>query len=63
LWYAAVEAFKHNPIWGTTYSERESLNIELFKEGKVDEWTSTVPRGHAHSQYFEAIASNGTLGI
>lgn len=29
----------------------------------MDEWTSTVPRGHAHSQYFEAIASNGTLGI
>ncbi len=22
-----------------------------------------MPRGHAHSQYFEAIASNGTLGI
>ncbi|ENM5798146.1 O-antigen ligase family protein, partial [Vibrio mimicus] len=63
LWYAAVEAFKRNPILGTTYSERESLNIELFKDGKVDEWTSTVPRGHAHSQYFEAIASNGTLGI
>ncbi|TQQ49952.1 O-antigen ligase family protein [Vibrio cholerae] len=63
LWYAALEAFKRNPILGTTYSERESLNIELFKEGKVDEWTSTVPRGHAHSQYFEAIASNGTLGI
>ncbi|EGQ9836784.1 O-antigen ligase family protein [Vibrio cholerae] len=63
LWYAALEAFKRNPILGTTYSERESLNIELFKEGKVDEWTSTVPRGHAHSQYFEAIASNGTFGI
>ncbi|MBJ6906123.1 O-antigen ligase family protein [Vibrio cholerae] len=63
LWYAALEAFKRNPILGTTYSERESLNIELFKEGKVDEWTSTVPRGHAHSQYFEAIASNGSLGI
>ncbi|MEG7559677.1 O-antigen ligase family protein [Vibrio cholerae] len=63
LWYAALEAFKRNPILGTTYSERESLNIELFKEGKVDEWTSTVPRGHAHSQYFEALASNGTFGI
>ncbi|EHY0935648.1 polymerase [Vibrio cholerae] len=63
LWYAALEALKRNPIFGTTYSERESLNIKLFKEGKVDEWTSTVPRGHAHSQYFEAIASNGTLGI
>ncbi|MCX9574646.1 O-antigen ligase family protein [Vibrio cholerae] len=63
LWYAALEAFKRNQILGTTYSERESLNIELFKEGKVDEWTSTVPRGHAHSQYFEAIASNGSLGI
>ncbi|KQB01588.1 polymerase [Vibrio metoecus] len=63
LWYAALEAFKRNPIFGTTYSERESLNIELFKEGKVDKWTSTVPRGHAHSQYFETIASNGSLGI
>ncbi|GHX27063.1 polymerase [Vibrio cholerae] len=63
LWYAALEALKRNPIFGTTYSERESLNIKLFKEGKVDEWTSTVPRGHAHSQYFEAIASNGTFGI
>ncbi|EPH6366702.1 O-antigen ligase family protein [Vibrio cholerae] len=63
LWYAAVEAFKQNPIFGSTHKEREILNVELFKEGKINEWTSGVSRGHAHSQYFETLASNGVLGI
>lgn len=31
------------------YLERESLNIEFFKEGKVDEWMSMVFRGYVYS--------------
>lgn len=63
LWEAAIEAFKKSPIIGLNYKEREILNQKLYKEHRVDKWVTTVQRGHAHNQYFEMIASNGTLGV
>ena len=62
-WFGAVEAFKQSPIFGLSFSERRELNHQLFLEGKIEERASQVQRGHAHSQYFELIASNGILGI
>ena len=63
FWFGAIEAFKKNPIFGLTFSERRQLNHQLFLEGKMGEQASKIQRGHAHSQYFELVASNGILGI
>ncbi|MDE1338751.1 O-antigen ligase family protein [Vibrio aestuarianus] len=63
LWKAATEAFKQSPFIGLPYDEREALNKQLYAEGKVNEYTRNLTRGHAHSQYFEMLASNGILGI
>ncbi|NGZ67834.1 O-antigen ligase family protein [Vibrio aestuarianus subsp. cardii] len=63
LWKAATEAFKQSPFIGLPYDEREALNKQLYAEGKVNEYTRDLNRGHAHSQYFEMLASNGILGI
>ncbi|MFY2509952.1 O-antigen ligase family protein [Vibrio pectenicida] len=63
LWRASIEAFKVSPIIGLTYSERETLNKELNKKSIISDWATYVKRGHAHSQYFEQIASGGILGI
>lgn len=63
LWYASIEAFKANPIYGLSHDEREELNQRLHQEGKVNSWVTTVSRGHAHSQYFEMLASNGIFSF
>lgn len=62
-WQAAFEAFKTSPLIGLPYTKREELNHKLYLDGKISEGASTVTRGHAHSQYFEMLASNGVLGI
>jgi O-antigen ligase len=46
-----------------THSEREILNKQLAKEKTITDWAASVPRGHAHSQYFDLLASGGILGI
>ena len=63
LWRAAVEAFKERPLIGLTHLEREALNKELAKQGVINDWAAEVKRGHAHSQYFDQLASGGLLGI
>lgn len=63
LWLAATEAFKERPLIGLTYDERETLNHELVDSGVVTEWVLGVSRGHAHSQYFEALATGGVIGV
>ncbi|MFN3018100.1 O-antigen ligase family protein [Vibrio coralliilyticus] len=63
LWTAALEAFKERPFIGLTHPEREALNKQLAQENIVNEWTANVPRGHAHSQYFDMLASGGLLGV
>ncbi|MBF4260013.1 O-antigen ligase family protein, partial [Vibrio anguillarum] len=51
LWRAATEAFMQSPLIGLPYDERETLNKQLYAEGKVNEYTRDLNRGHAHSQY------------
>lgn len=63
LWIAASEAFKESPWFGLTYPEREKLNSLLVSENKVVPWVEVVSRGHAHSQYFETLATGGIVGI
>ncbi|AXN32105.1 O-antigen ligase family protein [Vibrio coralliilyticus] len=63
LWTAALEAFKERPLIGLTHPERESLNKQLAKEKIINDWASSIPRGHAHSQYFDMLASGGLLGV
>ena len=63
LWVGAFEAFRASPLVGLTYPERELLNAELVQAGVLTEWVNGVERGHAHSQYFEALASGGLLGL
>ncbi|WP_099608988.1 O-antigen ligase family protein [Vibrio coralliilyticus] len=63
LWTAALEAFKESPLIGLTHPERESLNKKLAKEKIINNWASNIPRGHAHSQYFDMLASGGLLGV
>lgn len=63
LWIAAIEALKENPLIGITYPERESLNLTLIEKEKVSPWVGTINRGHAHSQYFETLATGGIIGF
>nr|WP_269808595.1 O-antigen ligase family protein [Enterovibrio nigricans] len=63
LWYASIEALKANPIYGLSHGDRETLNQHLYQKGKVSYWVTGVSRGHAHSQYFEMLASNGLFSI
>lgn len=63
LWTAAVEAYKARPSVGLTYPEREAQIDSLVAEGVLTEWMLGINRGHAHSQYFEVLATGGTLGI
>ncbi|QOU29767.1 O-antigen ligase family protein [Vibrio coralliilyticus] len=63
LWKASVEAFKESPITGLTYPERMVLNKKLAEDRAINQWTANVKRGHAHSQYFEQLASGGILGV
>jgi O-antigen ligase len=63
LWTAALEAFKERPLIGLTHPEREALNRQLAQENIINEWAANVPRGHAHNQYFDMLASGGLLGV
>lgn len=63
LWAAAIEAYKESPIIGLSYQEREALNKKLYDEGKINDYVRDLPRGHAHSQYFEMLASTGSLSF
>ncbi|MGD8234200.1 O-antigen ligase family protein [Vibrio sp. TRT 1302] len=63
LWKAASYAFASAPLTGLPYEQREALNRELHAKGIVSDWVLSVGRGHAHSQYFEMIASNGIWGL
>ncbi|WP_299316673.1 O-antigen ligase family protein [uncultured Halomonas sp.] len=63
LWIAAVEAWRASPFIGLTYGERELLNAELVQAGMLTEWVNGISRGHAHSQYFEVLATGGLVGV
>ncbi|MGJ7457332.1 O-antigen ligase family protein [Halomonas sp. RA08-2] len=63
LWVLAIEAFKERPLIGLTYGEREALNESLVGTGIINQWVATISRGHAHSQYFETLATGGLIGM
>ncbi|TYL46855.1 O-antigen ligase family protein [Marinomonas sp. IMCC 4694] len=63
LWIAATHAYEQSPVFGLTYPEREQLNKTLVDTGEVVPWVGTVRRGHAHSQYFETLATGGLVGM
>ncbi|APX92956.1 hypothetical protein BWR19_08440 [Halomonas sp. 1513] len=65
LWAGAIAAFQQNPWVGLTYDDREALNARLADDANsiVDDWTATISRGHAHSQYFEVMATGGVVGL
>lgn len=63
LWKASWEAVKERPLVGLSYPEREDLNKQLVASGEVVPWVGGVSRGHAHSLYFEMLATGGIIGI
>jgi O-antigen ligase len=63
LWVLAIEAFKERPLVGLTYDEREALNESLVGTGIINQWVASISRGHAHSQYFETLATGGVIGM
>ncbi|WP_022941135.1 O-antigen ligase family protein [Psychromonas hadalis] len=63
LWVGAIEAFKESPLIGKSYREREAINQQLYNSGEYKNSVILASRGHAHSQYFEILASAGLLGI
>ncbi|WP_428776415.1 O-antigen ligase family protein [Vibrio sp.] len=63
LWKVAIETFQQKPFTGMPYPQREELVRTMYQNGEVTEWVTTVGRAHAHSQYFEMLASNGVWGV
>lgn len=63
LWKAATAAFKKSPVYGLNYHQREQLNARLVEEDKVIPQVLLISRGHAHNEYFEALAGRGALGL
>lgn len=61
LWRASVFAATERPFLGIgRYNFREKLE-QYAREGRINEAASV--RGHAHSVYFEALASKGVPGL
>lgn len=63
LWYSAIEAFKTNPVYGATYIDREHISQIGYESGQYTNKSVLVLRSHAHSQYFEILASAGIIGL
>ncbi|MGR2736833.1 O-antigen ligase family protein [Billgrantia sp. Q4P2] len=63
LWVGALEAFKQSPWVGLTYDEREAVNASIVETSILTPWTASISRGHAHSQYFETLATGGIVGM
>lgn len=63
LWRASYEAFKISPLFGLTYEQREEVNKNLIEKGLVAPKVAQKSRGHAHSDFFEILASRGLVGV
>lgn len=59
-WKAAVAGFKERPIFGLGYLNFESMSQPLKVKYHI---AGTEYGGHAHSNYFEALASTGIVGF
>lgn len=59
-WKAAIKGFKERPVLGLGYLNFEKLSYSLKDKYKIE-----APHfgGHAHSNYFEMLASTGLVGF
>lgn len=60
LWIAATKAYEERPILGYGYLNFEHHSLEIKKRYNLPE---SHYSGHAHNNFFEMLASTGTLGI
>lgn len=59
-WEAAVAGFKERPVLGLGYLNFEKMSIPLKKKYNLP---ALYFGGHAHSNYFEMLASTGMIGF
>jgi O-antigen ligase len=59
-WKAAFAGFKERPVFGLGYLNFEKLSTSLKVKYNIEEVTFG---GHAHSNYFEMLASTGAIGF
>lgn len=59
-WKAAIVGFKERPILGLGYLNFEKMSVSLKKKYAIE---AQYFGGHAHSNYFEMLASTGLVGF
>lgn len=59
-WKAAWAGFKERPVFGLGYLNFEKMSIGLKKKYHIE---AEYFGGHAHSNYFEMLASSGAIGF
>ena len=59
-WKAAIAGFKERPVFGLGYLNFEKMSTGLKKKYNIE---AVYFGGHAHSNYFEALASTGIIGF
>lgn len=59
-WKAAITGFKERPVFGLGYLNFEKLSIPLKIKYNIE---AINFGGHAHSNYFEMLASTGIVGF
>ncbi len=59
-WKAAYVGFKERPIFGLGYLNFEKMSVDLKKKYNIE---AQHFGGHAHSNYFEMLASTGAVGF
>lgn len=59
-WKAAMKAFEERPVFGYGYLNFEEHSIALKKKYNIE---GDYTGGHAHSNYFEMLASTGMVGF
>ena len=60
MWRDSLEIWKKHPIIGTGVGDFKSDRVQLFQDGKS---SLEVPFGHAHSIYFDVLATTGIVGF
>jgi len=60
MWKDSISIWQENPILGTGIGDFKSARSNLYSEGLSN---LKMPYGHAHSIYFDMLASAGLLGI
>lgn len=62
LWRVSLNIFRENPMLGTGLGDFHTDNKQMVAEGKI-KGERIEHYGHAHSIYFEALATTGLLGL